>query len=397
MNRAVHQVAVRATGLCATCLILSAAVAEEYSWQVSASYYDGDAANAVQANHRLVRATYYLSAVDDRVGPYELAPFLNRSSYVAVGAGRTKLREQALPALFANATVIDATPPGAAIDAIGDSSPVSVFPTQSGIDSSEYAVDGRYVWPGSGWYAGAHAQRSDGDPSPPLPLVQMTTGFRSSGLFAGRYFGPRTAVEVGLGSEEISQEQRTDLFADNPVLGLPGQGDVRGFYRTAFFGFRSGTDTETDTTRLSVRHVGDLGDSVFALSASVESSRSDTRLSVAFPLDLVLPSNPFDPPDGVPIGLAPAVSPIHAGSEREREISLSGALFPVQSLGVRLTVSTSDHDTRGTTDLIGLSANWFFVRNAAVEVELTRTNSARGYFPDSTDTDSVGVQLLGRF
>ncbi|MCY3731116.1 MAG: hypothetical protein OXF98_07210, partial [Rhodospirillaceae bacterium] len=116
-----------------------------------------------------------------------------------------------------------------------------------------------------------------------------------------------------------------------------------------------------------------------------------------FPPDLVLPANPFDLPDGVPIGPGPAASPIHAGSEREREISLSGALFPVASLGVRLTMSTSDHDTRGTTDLIGLSANWFFVRNAAVEIELTRTSSARGYFPGSTDTDSVGVRLLGRF
>ena len=395
MTRAVHQMAVLATGLCAGCVILSAAVADEYSWQVSASYYDDDAANAVQANHRLVRATYYSSAVDDRVGPYELAPFLNRSSYVAAGAGRTRVREEAFPALSIYATAIGGIPPDAAIDFIGSGSAVSLFPAESGIDSSEYAVDGRYVWPGSGWYAGAHAQRSDGDLLPQLPFLQLTAEFRTTGLFAGRYFGPRTAVELGLGSEEISQEQRTDLFANDPVFGLPGLGDVRGFYGAASFGSRS--DTETDNARLSVKHVGDLGDSVFALSASVRSSRADTWVSVTFPPDLVLPANPFDPPGSVPVRLVPAVSPIHAGSEREREISLSGALFPVASLGVRLTVSTSDHDTRGTSDLIGLSATWFFVRNAAVEIGLTRTSSAHGYFPGSTDTDSVGVQLLGRF
>ena len=34
-----------------------------------------------------------LSSVDVRVDPYELAPFLNRSSHMAMGRGRTRLRE----------------------------------------------------------------------------------------------------------------------------------------------------------------------------------------------------------------------------------------------------------------------------------------------------------------
>ena len=76
---------------------------------------------------------------------------------------------------------------------------------------------------------------------------------------------------------------------------------------------------------------------------------------------------------------------------------VSGALFPVESLGIRLTVSTSDHDTYGTTDRVGLSAKWFFVRNAAVEIELTRSRYVRGYLPDFRTTDAVGVRLLGRF
>ena len=83
-------------------------------------------------------------------------------------------------------------------------------------------------------------------------------------------------------------------------------------------------------------------------------------------------------------------------SERERRFSLSGALFPTQAVGVRLTYTESDHDTFGLSDRVGLSANWFFVRNASIEIEMVRTSSVRR-FSGSPDTDLVGVQVLGRF
>lgn len=76
--------------VCASNVFQPAAVAAEYSWHVSGSYEDVDAEARVQTSYTSVRATYYLSSVDDQVGPYELAPFLNLSSYVAVGTGRTK-------------------------------------------------------------------------------------------------------------------------------------------------------------------------------------------------------------------------------------------------------------------------------------------------------------------
>ena len=73
-------------------VIAPAAVAAEYSWQVSGGYRDVDAKAGVETSRSSVRATYYPSSVDDRVGPYELAAFLNRSSHIAVGRGRIKLR-----------------------------------------------------------------------------------------------------------------------------------------------------------------------------------------------------------------------------------------------------------------------------------------------------------------
>ena len=51
----------------------------------------------------------------------------------------------------------------------------------------------------------------------------------------------------------------------------------------------------------------------------------------------------------------------------------------------------------GASDLVGLSATWFFVRNAAAEIELLQTDFDRGFGPGSPDRDSVRVRLLGRF
>lgn len=82
---------------------------------------------------------------------------------------------------------------------------------------------------------------------------------------------------------------------------------------------------------------------------------------------------------------------------RERQVSVSGALFPTAALGVRLTLSSDDRDFFGTSDRVGLSANWFFLRNAAVAVELTREDSGGRFGGGLPDADSVGVRLLGRF
>ncbi len=386
-----------ATVLWASSIIVPGASAAEYSWQVSGSYEDIDAEAGVETSHSSVRATYYLSSVDDQVGPYELAPFLNRSSYVAVGTGRTKLRQQLFPALFSYEAVDVFQSPDGVID-MGPieiyGSPLTGQPTEFGLDSSEYAVDGRYVWPGAGWYAGAGAARSDADVLPVLPFAQTTADHESAGVFAGRYFGSRTALELGFGADTASSEERLRPFGFDPASGLPG---LPGFPDIAALELQIRTDTETDDARLSVRHVGELGDSTFALSASIRSSTSQTRLIFQSQPDFFAAIGPFDPPEG---GFVAVDSYSTSGeffeTDRERQFSLSGALFPTQALGVRLTYMESDHDTFGLSDRMGLSANWFFVRNASVEIELVRTSSARR-FSGAPDTNSLGVRLMGRF
>ena len=397
MNRAARKVAGRAAALCAGGLILSKALAEEFSWQVSAGYRDGDA-GAAQTQHRLMRATYYLSPVDDTAGPHELAPFLNRSSYLTVGTSRTKLREEAYLNFGTRPIVGDDTRTDRSIGAwgFGGVDADLALPFGSGIDASEYDVGGRYVWPGTGWYAGARARRGDGDSLPHPLSLRMTAQLTHAGLFAGRYFGARTAVEVDIEAETMHLEEYAVLFPD-PLFRLPGPAGLPGLLGGALAGV---TEEETDGASVSVRHVGDLGDSTFEFSASVRASRSDTRVTVPLTSGFVTSSNPFDSPFdpyGDLIGVAGAPV-IEAGfSEREREVRLSGALFPDETLGVRLTLSTSDRDACGTADRVALSAQWFFVPGAAVEVELARGRSGRGYVPDTHDTDSVGVRLLGRF
>ena len=397
----------RAAVLCAGSVVLSAAVAAEYSWQVTGGYEDIDSEGNIETNRSSMRATRYLSAVDDQVGPWELAPFLNRSSHVAVSTGRTKLRERSFPAIFGNVFVGDGRLPDIAPVRPSDIvSPVlAAWPTESGTDSSEYAVDGRYVWPGSGWYAGARVSRSDAGMLPEHPFAQTTADHESAGIFAGRYFGARTALELDFGPDTASQEVLVAPFVFGPVFGAPVFGDpvlpgIPGFEPIEL---RTGTEIETDDARLSIRHVGQLGDSTVAFSASIRTSRSETRLILPRPRGIFPAIDEFGSPEGsfyynpfMAAGLDSIASDLFE-SERERGYSLSGALFPTPALGVRLTYTNSDHDTYGISDVVGLSANWFFLRNAAIEIQLVRTDSGGRYFTGSPDSDSLGVRLLGRF
>ena len=403
MLRNIHSLAVPLIALWAGGFVPSTAVAEEFSWQVSGRYEDMDMAGNVDTSHTSVRATWYPSAVDDQAGPYELAPFLNRSSHVTVGTSRAKLRERSFPSLTLTRGAIgsDGVLPG---DVFPGGTPALVgFPAETGIDFSEYAVDGRYVWPATGWYAGARASRSDAYMSPEVLFAQTTLDHESAGVFAGRYFGPRTTLELDLESDTMSEETRTtpfgiDAFGVPAVPGIPFQ---PGIPELISFDLPTGSDTETQSARLSVRHVGQLGDTTFALSASVRSSRAETRVFFpGFP-GFFTGVDPFNPPDRGIVAIGPDYLSFELmeilETERERQVSLSGALFSTPALGVRLTLSTTDRDTFGPSDRVSLSANWFFLRNAAVAVELTREDAGGRFGGGFPDADSVGVRLLGRF
>ena len=225
MNRASTRIGTLATAAVATCGLPNAVLAAEYSWRVSGTYRDESSALDVQTHRSTLHATYYLSPVDDTIGPYELAPFLNRSSHLAVAVGRTKRRDRFTLATFAS----DPAPfPEEPTGMVRDVGLVThrAFYTESGIDASDYVLAGHYVWAATGWYAGAQAKRSDGNGVPVLPPVQTTLDRESLQAFAGRYFGPRTALQLGLESGSQIQESRSRVsIGAGSTPGFPSLAD----------------------------------------------------------------------------------------------------------------------------------------------------------------------------
>ena len=396
MNRTV----VRLPGLigfvCAGLVFLSPADSAEYSWQLAGSYRDDDAANTLESNSSSLRATYYLSPVDDEVGPYELAPFLNRSSHVTIDAGRAEVREELMLSVSVSDFPSDVTLPDDVLEMLEQAllAALADLPTVAGIDTSNYAVYGRYVWPGTGWYAGARAERGDMDAVPAAAFVATDFDLERSGLFAGKYFGSHTALELGFGSTTQSQEPRSTTTFPEPgrnAFGVPGAPS-----RVE----QTNSETETDDVSLSLRHVGDLGGLTWSASASMRSGQTETRVFLPDPPTLFTSSGMAIPP--VESGRETANGNALSFNEivqsgRQRNYSISGALFPTKAFGVHLVFSRLDNDTFGSSDVVGVSANWFFVRNAAAEVEYLRTNFERGRGPGARDRNAVRVQLVGRF
>ena len=392
MNRAIVQTLGFSSILCASLVMLSPAAGEEYSWQLAGSYRQDDAPRVVESGRSSLGATYYPSPVDDEAGPYQLASFLNRSSFVTVNLARSKIREELVPAIVNVDPSTGGMLPPDVLGRFGDTGfpGLADIPVEIGIDTSEYAVSGRYVWPGSGWYAGAGAERGDIDHVPQAHFTEIEAQQEGSQLFAGKYFGSRTAVELGFRSmtqRQTIQTQLSFLLGDqlfSPVHIIETQTDV---------------EDDTEDVSLSIHHVGEVGELPWSLQASVRSSRIETRVFFADPLAVGFPDE-FTLANGDRIITVESLefSPDEIDqSLGERSYTLSGALFPTDALGVRRIYSHLDRDRLGASDLVGLSATWFFVRNVAAEIELLQTDFDRGFGPGSPDRDSVRVRLLGRF
>ncbi len=394
MNRAIAHFPGLAGVLCASLVILSPASGAEFSWQVAGSFRENDASRLLESNRTSLKATYYLSPVDDEDGPYELAPFLNQSSYVWVSVAGTKLREELITAIsVTDPSSVDTFPVDVPVSVIASFPPNFNLPTESGIDTSEYSIFGRYVWRGTGWYTGARLDRSDVDLLPSRPSVAVNGTREGSGLLAGKYFGTRTAVELSFAFGTQSQEiqQSVDLF-QSVILpnGVPFPSVIVEF---------SELETETEDIILNVRHVGEAGDLTWSVGASIRSTNLETSIRVQPPTFIGF-SEGFVPLPGLIINSTQTSFTELRQNEREQNYSVSGSLFPTRALGMHISYSRLDNDRFGSSNLAGVSASWFFVRNASAEIELLRAGFDRALGPglrDSLDRDSVIFRLLGRF
>ena len=321
----------RVLGLCA--LAFSSAASAQFSWQVAGSYRD-DSSNVLDSNQTALSATYYFSQIDEQDSPLELAPFLNRSSYVTIEGAwgeRSGSYHYAPDGLLSPET--------------------DEIEIDLGADTSEYAVSGRYVWPDAGWYVGGRIERGHIDRRGDRLLLETDTDSEGFDLRVGKYLGYGTALELRIGSAVRTRIEELNFPRLNAEIDF-------------------GTETETDHAELSVRHAGILDNRIYWLAANVGRVRSDTRR------------------------IAPAAFQPDSGLERSTSGSRYGfaaGLYPSRTFGVRLFYSRTD----GDSSLTGVSASWFFVPNAAVELGIARTKFDFEQFP--LDMDSVTLRLLARF
>jgi hypothetical protein len=346
---------------CAVGAIGSSASAEEFSWQLSGGSERNEVGENFDVAGHSFDATYYFDAVDDSLGPYALAAFLNRSSRVT---GTFHRDDQSETGLFFTGQV-----------------PVQ---TATFVDVTRgYAVGGRYVWRDSGWYAGGSVELADTDVDQRSPLLAHELEHERYGVFAGRYFARATALEFAFVSR-TSTDKVSVLSCASPFCLVP-----------------IGTETKFSDVSVAVTHVGYVGRFQYALSGSA--LLRDAEISFARAASIALRPPTSLPPVGITggfvatpapgavIGVAPfgPVSPDRIGA-----YSVGGELFLKQGLGLRLRYAHWDADPVRDADY-EFAATWFFKRSIAVQFVRGRIETRLP--APSLDADSAAVRLIGRF
>ena len=347
-------------GVCTVLAVGSAAVGAEYAWQVAGSHGQDDSAGIVDSSRLTLAVSYYPRPVDDTRGPYALAPFLSRSSYVTVGLSRSREDTE-----LVGTSVWGGSPEfiGRLVELYG----------QSTAESAAWSLSGRYVWPVSGWFAGGAVERGATEVSPGAQDMHRSAFL----VVAGRYLGDTTTLDVSLGTDsnrEDPDEVVCEAFAWR-CYGL------------------AGADTDTEVVIVSVHHVGELWGRGYAVEADARSSRSEYSLVLPRLLD----------PQRRPIAVDPSRRGEYALDDGDKLYSdksqlyvLSAQWFPTIALGVRLSYVNIRQDESGNADGIGLSAGWFLRRHLSATVSFSRTR-LDAFEPRFRDSDTASIRLLGRF
>ena len=345
--------------VCAGMAVGSTAAGAEYDWQVTGSYGQDDAAGIVDSSSWTLGGSYYPRPVDDTRGPYELAPFLTRSSYVTVGLSRAS--EERVPEGY-----IAGNP--------GFINRLIELYSRYTTETSEWSVAGRYVWRESGWFAGGGVERGGTEES----TSERDVNSRGYRVMGGKYLGETTALEVTVGTNRDRQDPDAlicEAFARR-CYGLVG------------------ADTHTDEAAVSIRHVGELWGRAWSVGAEVRSSRSDHFLVRPRLLDA----------EGRPFAENPSTArefAVEDGellySDKAQVFNLAAAWFPTPALGVRLGYVKLKQDEFGDADGIGVTAGWFFRRNLSANVSFSRTRLDGALDRRFRESDYASIRLLGRF
>lgn len=228
--RVVTFLAMKTTRLGTLAIALHAALAAraDFSWELVAGIADADREiGTAQFESQLesLTATHYFDPVEEQSGPRALAAFLDPSSSLSL-----TVSEQTQSSLLAP--------------------PVGTAPLQFPVsgDSTEYALGGRYLLPGSQWYAGG--RYTVGDADVPFESADM----RGYGLLGGKYFNSgATRLELTLGRSRTEAEITSEYCS---VFAPCSRLTIR-------------TEATTDDVRAAVVHVGQLRSAAYSVFGSV--------------------------------------------------------------------------------------------------------------------------------
>jgi hypothetical protein len=202
-------------------------------------------------------------------------------------------------------------------------------------------------------------------------------------LFGGRYFGEFTSLDLAAGATRQTTELTITCITSLCLSGT------------------SATQLDTDDWSVGALHVRQRARLSYSITARV--AAADIKASLQ-PLLLTLPPGtattppPFQVVGGftpiVPSGLlvAPFTGSIAIPDERET-YSIGGELFPTARLGLRIGFARTNGDTFDD-ESYDVAATWFFMRAAAVQFVVARTESQ--LFSLRREIDTAELRLFGR-
>jgi hypothetical protein len=347
-----------ALALLAALLALVEVDAAEYTWQLTGGMQRFEIGANFEVDSAAITATRFFQPVDDGLGPAALAAFLSRSSHLSIGADTDKQEfRYTLPSFVRPG---DPPPPP----------PIEIIAVE---EAGGYALSGRHVWQGSGWFAGGGVESADTDVA--TPVLSATDvdrdGYR---LVFGKYLGPRTAIEATLRSATT-----TSHYSSSSIC--------------AFIRCILETELVADDLGVSALHVGAVKNLFYSISGGVNVSEANLTFTEISQPTASLP--PFSPIAG---GGFIAVTPIPNSAlpaDRFYTYSVGSELFPTRRLGVRVGYVRWDGDEQ-REDGYDVGATWFFLRNVAARFAFARTNR-ESFDPDLRESDTATLQIIGRF
>lgn len=202
--------------LVASCLLASAAVADQFDYEINAGYQrnssDFSFSSALgpettrgksDGDGFVLAASWYFAGLSDDEGPRARAAFMSRASSATLGWS----------GIDESSRLTSADP---------------LLPTisiQTEASSDNLAATVRHVWKESGWYGLAAAARATTDIETRIDGVRTSNDFDATlySLGVGRYVGKSTAVDFSVSRADVDAEDSTSYAVTLTHIGDIGE------------------------------------------------------------------------------------------------------------------------------------------------------------------------------